>query len=68
VKPTSRPRLIIPLATVLAGVVEGFRWVLLGVNSKPGPLILASAIVTVLLVVSGAVFFRRGERTFADVV
>ena len=52
----------------MTGVVEGFRWALLGVDSRPGPLILASAVVTVLLVVSGAIYFRRMEQTFADVV
>jgi lipopolysaccharide transport system permease protein len=52
----------------MAGVVEGFRWALLGVDTQPGPLILASAAVSVLLIVSGAVYFRRMEQTFADVV
>jgi lipopolysaccharide transport system permease protein len=52
----------------MTGVVEGFRWALLGVDSRPGPLILASAAVTVVLLISGAVYFRRMERTFADVV
>lgn len=52
----------------MAGVVEGFRWALLGVDSRPGPLILVSAVVTAILVVSGAVYFRRMEQTFADVV
>jgi lipopolysaccharide transport system permease protein len=52
----------------MAGVVEGFRWALLGVDSKPGPLILVSAVVTALLVISGAIYFRRMEQTFADVV
>ncbi len=52
----------------MAGVVEGFRWALLGVDSRPAPVILASVAVTLLLLVSGAVYFRRMERTFADVV
>jgi lipopolysaccharide transport system permease protein len=52
----------------MAGVVEGFRWALLGTGSRPGPILLASAAVTLLVVVSGAFFFRRMERTFADVV
>lgn len=52
----------------MAGVVEGFRWALLGVDSRPGPLILASTVVTAFLVVSGAIYFRRVEQTFADVV
>ena len=52
----------------MTGVVEGFRWALLGVDSRPGPLILVSAVVTVMLVITGAVYFRRMEQTFADVV
>ncbi len=52
----------------MVGVVEGFRWALLGVGSRPGPLILASAAVTALITVSGAFYFRRMEQTFADVV
>jgi len=52
----------------MVGVVEGFRWALLGTDTAPGPLILVSAIVAVALVVSGAFYFRRMERTFADVV
>jgi lipopolysaccharide transport system permease protein len=52
----------------MAGVVDGFRWALLGAVPFPGPVILASAVVTCLLLVSGAVYFRRMERVFADVV
>ena len=52
----------------MAGVVEGFRWALLSTNTAPGPLILVSAVAAVLLLVSGAFYFRRMERTFADVV
>jgi lipopolysaccharide transport system permease protein len=52
----------------MAGVVEGFRWSLLGANTQPGPLIAVSSLMAVLIVVSGAYYFRRMERTFADVV
>lgn len=52
----------------MAGVVEGFRWALLDVDSQPGSLIVASAVMAALLVVSGAIYFRRMERSFADVV
>ncbi len=52
----------------MAGVVEGFRWALLSTGSRPGPVILASTAITLLLLVSGAFYFRRMERTFADVV
>jgi len=52
----------------MAGVVDGFRWSLLGIESKPGPMIAVSATVAVVLIVSGAYFFRRMERSFADVI
>lgn len=51
----------------MVGVVEGFRWALLGTN-PPGPMLLVSAAVAIALLVSGAFYFRRMERTFADVV
>ncbi|MGA9349232.1 MAG: ABC transporter permease [Anaerolineae bacterium] len=52
----------------MAGVVEGFRWALLGTETAPGPIILVSALVAVGLLISGTYYFRRMERTFADVV
>jgi len=52
----------------MAGVVEGFRWALLGTQTAPGPLILVSALAALVLLVSGAYYFRRMEKTFADVV
>ena len=52
----------------MAGVVEGFRWALLGTQTPPGPIILVSALVAVGLLISGAFYFRRMEKTFADVV
>ena len=52
----------------MVGVVEGFRWALLGSGERPGPVILASAATAVVWLVSGVFYFRRVERTFADVV
>jgi len=52
----------------MVGVVEGFRWALLGTETAPGPIIIVSALVAVGLMVSGAFYFRRVEKTFADVV
>ena len=52
----------------MVGVVEGFRWALLGTQTQPGPIIFASTGAAVFLMVSGAFYFRRMERTFADVV
>jgi len=50
------------------GVIEGFRWALLGVGTEPWALIAASSAVSILVLVSGLFYFRRMERTFADVV
>ena len=52
----------------MVGVVEGFRWALLGTDTAPGPIIIVSSLVAVTLLVGGAFYFRRIEKTFADVV
>lgn len=51
----------------MAGVVEGFRWALLGTETEPGPIIVASTFTALILLISGAYYFRRLEKTFADV-
>jgi lipopolysaccharide transport system permease protein len=52
----------------MVGVIDGFRWSLLGTAAAPGPMIGLSAVVAVVLLVTGAFYFRRMERNFADVV
>lgn len=52
----------------LAGVVEGFRWALLGNGQPPGMLVLASLAMVLLILVSGVCYFQRTEDTFADVI
>jgi len=52
----------------MTGVIEGFRWALLDTNTAPGPVIIVSTLAAVALLVSGAYYFRRMEKTFADVV
>jgi lipopolysaccharide transport system permease protein len=52
----------------MAGVVEGFRWALLGRGSAPGPLIAVSTAVVLVILAGGVYYFKRTERTFADVV
>jgi lipopolysaccharide transport system permease protein len=52
----------------MAGVVEGFRWALLGSNTAPGPMTIVSAVVALALFVGGAFYFRRMEQNFADVL
>ena len=50
----------------MVGVVDGFRWALLGSQSAPGPAVLVSAFVAVVILITGMFYFRRMERTFAD--
>ena len=52
----------------MVGVVEGFRWALEGAPTAPGPMLAISASVAVIILVSGAYFFKRLEKTFADVL
>jgi lipopolysaccharide transport system permease protein len=52
----------------MAGVVEGFRWALLGTGEPPGPMLAASVLAALALLTSGALYFRRAERTFADLI
>ena len=51
----------------MAGVIEGFRWTLLG-TEPPGSLIAVSVIIVMVLVISGAFYFRHNEKIFADVI
>jgi len=52
----------------MVGVVNGFRWALLGAPSPIGMGLLVSTIVAIVLLASGLVYFRRMERTFADTI
>ena len=51
----------------MVGVIEGFRWILLDAGPAPGPSILVSVAVAIFLFVTGLFYFRRLEKTFADV-
>ncbi len=52
----------------MTGVIEGFRWAVLGTSNNPGPQIVVGTVVTAVLLVSGGFYFRRVERFFSDVV
>ncbi len=52
----------------MTGVVEGFRWVLLGTETAPGPMLAVSTTISLLILITGLFYFRRMERTFADTV
>jgi lipopolysaccharide transport system permease protein len=52
----------------MAGVIEGFRWALLGKAQAPGAMLWVSVMVVVVVLVGGLYYYRRMEKTFADVV
>ena len=73
--PIVYPITIIPEGTIrylyslnpMVGVVQGFRWALFD-DSPPDLTLLVSAVAVMILLISGLFFFRRMEKTFADVV
>src|SRR5262245_58381891 len=52
----------------MVGVVDGFRWALLGTHTSPGLITVASSLMTLAILIAGLFYFRRMEKTFADVV
>jgi lipopolysaccharide transport system permease protein len=64
---TERWRMIYGL-NPMAGAVEGLRWALFGGKADLGPMILVSFLTAASLLVAGAYYFRRMEKTFADMV
>ena len=73
--PVAYPSTIVPVSwralyglNPMAGVVEGFRWALLGKTEGPGALLAVSVAITIVILIGGLYYFRRMEKTFADVV
>ncbi len=52
----------------MAGVVQGFRWALLGVGQPATDMLAVSVLIALLLLISGAIYFSRVEKSFADVI
>jgi lipopolysaccharide transport system permease protein len=52
----------------MVGVIEGFRWGLLGRESPDFGVIAVSVMMVIILLMGGIVFFKKMEQTFADVV
>jgi lipopolysaccharide transport system permease protein len=65
--PTEGPWAVIYNLNPMAGVIQGFRWALVG-GEAPGMLLGVSVAMVVFLLVTGLLYFKRMERTFADVV
>jgi lipopolysaccharide transport system permease protein len=55
-------------ANPMAGAVEAFRWAALGVDTQPWPMVAVSTAAALVLLTTGAIYFRSVERFFADVV
>jgi lipopolysaccharide transport system permease protein len=52
----------------MAGVIEGFRWSLTGRGQPPGRMFVVSALVVIVVLLSGIGYFQKMETTVADVV
>lgn len=52
----------------MVGVIEGFRWALLGTTWESGHLVLLSAVIVLITLVTGMFYFHKMEDTFADIV
>jgi len=55
------------LLNPMAGIIEGFRWAILG-TKPPSYLLIASVAIIIVILISGAFYFRRREKAFADIV
>jgi len=55
------------LLNPMAGILEGFRWAILG-TKPPSALLIASVAIVLVILISGAFYFRRREKAFADIV
>lgn len=65
--PASGPWRLLYGLNPMTGVIQGFRWALLGSN-PPDQLMLVSVLMVLALLISGLFYFRRMERSFADMV
>jgi len=52
----------------MAGVVNGFRWALLGTDTGPGPEMAVSVVISIIILIGGLFYFRNMEKTFADTI
>jgi lipopolysaccharide transport system permease protein len=55
------------LINPMSGIIEGFRWAILG-TTPPSRLLIASVGIIIIILISGVIYFRRREKIFADVV
>lgn len=50
----------------MVGVIEGFKWSVLGTSDRPGPMVLVSSAVAGLVLIGAMFYFRKTEKSFAD--
>ena len=62
-----RFRVAYGLINPMVGIIDGFRWAILG-TAPPGLPFFASVAIIIVVLISGAFYFRRREKAFADVV
>jgi lipopolysaccharide transport system permease protein len=62
-----RFQVVYGLLNPMAGIIEGFRWAILG-TKPPSYLLIASVAIIIVILISGAFYFRRREKAFADIV
>ena len=75
ISPVVYPTSIVPekyrfifMLNPLAGIIEGFRWALLGTISFPGEMLLCSIITSSIIFIIGLLYFKQMERFFADII
>jgi lipopolysaccharide transport system permease protein len=52
----------------MVGVVEGFRWALFGKTAPDVSMFLISISITLVMLITGLYYFKRMEKTFADII
>src|SRR5512141_2131691 len=52
----------------MAGVVNGFRWALLGIGNGPDAGLWVSTAISIIILITGLFYFRNMEKTFADTI
>jgi lipopolysaccharide transport system permease protein len=67
-KVVSEKWLLVYSLNPMAGVVNGFRWALLGTQTGPDAALAVSIVIAILVLVTGLFYFRGMERTFADTI
>jgi lipopolysaccharide transport system permease protein len=52
----------------MVGIIDGFRWALLGIGAPPSTSLILSALIVLIITLAGLQYFGRAERDFADAI